>query len=83
MAVMHARGELQVGQRFVHKSIIDSTFECEIVSTTKVGTKDAIIPTIAGQAWITDLTTLVVDPTDPYPLGYQISDTWPDGFALS
>lgn len=82
MAVMHARGELQVGETFVHKSIIDSTFNCRIESTTKVGNKDAIVPSIAGQAWITDLTTLVLDPTDPYPQGYKISDTWPQGYDL-
>ena len=82
MAVMHARGELKVGERFIHKSIIDSTFDCRIESTTKVGNKDAIIPSIAGQAWITDLTTLVLDPTDPYPNGYQLSDTWLSGLEL-
>ena len=82
LAVMHARGELKVGETFIHKSIIDSTFECKIESTTKVGNKDAIIPSIAGQAWITDLTTLVLDPTDPYPSGYQLSDTWPKGLEL-
>jgi proline racemase len=82
MAVMHARGELKVGERFIHKSIIDSTFDCRIESTTKVGNKDAIVPSIAGQAWITDLTTLVLDPTDPYPNGYQLSDTWLSGLEL-
>ncbi|MEI6405821.1 MAG: proline racemase family protein [Actinomycetes bacterium] len=79
MAVMHARGELKVGERFVHKSIIDSTFDCRIESTTTVGNKPAVIPSIAGQAWITDLTTLVLDPTDPYPQGYRLTDTWPQG----
>ena len=77
MAVMHARGQLQVGERFVHKSIIDSTFDCRIESTTTVGSKPAIVPSVAGQAWITDLSTIVLDPTDPYPGGYRIADTWP------
>ena len=82
LAVMHARGEIKVGERFVHKSIIDSTFDCRIESTTKVGNIDAIVPSIAGQAWITDLTTLVLDPTDPYPEGYKLSDTWMSGLEL-
>lgn len=82
MAVMHARGELQVGERFIHKSIIDSTFDCRIESTTKVGNKDAVVPSIAGQAWITDLSTLVLDPTDPYPTGYQVADSWPEGLSV-
>lgn len=82
MAVMHARGELAVGERFVHKSIIDSTFDCRIESVTTVGPKAAIVPSVAGQAWITDLTTVVLDPTDPYPTGYQISDTYPRGYSV-
>ena len=79
MAVMHARGELEVGERFVHTSIIDSTFDCRIESTTTVGGKDAIVPSIAGQAWITEFSTMVLDPSDPYPSGYRLTDTWPKG----
>jgi len=82
MAVMHARGQLKVGERFIHKSIIDSTFDCRIEATTSVADKAAIVPSIAGQAWITQLTTLVLDPSDPYPEGYQITDTWPIGLQL-
>ena len=82
MAVMHARGELAVGEPFVHTSIIDSRFECRIESTTTVGGVPAVVPSIAGQAWITDLTTLVLDPTDPYPGGYRLTDTWPVGLSV-
>ncbi|MBL8930496.1 MAG: proline racemase family protein, partial [Kineosporiaceae bacterium] len=71
MALMHARGELAVGEPFVHTSIIDSRFECRIESTTTVGGVPAVVPSIAGQAWITDLTTLVLDPSDPYQNGYR------------
>jgi proline racemase len=81
MAVMHARGELAVGEPFVHTSIIDSRFECRIESRTTVGAVPAIVPSIAGQAWITDLTTLVLDPTDPYQEGYRLTDTWPSGLS--
>jgi proline racemase len=82
MAVMHARGELAIGEPFVHTSIIDSRFECRIECTTTVGGVPAVVPSIAGQAWITDLTTLVLDPTDPYPNGYRLTDTWPLGLSV-
>lgn len=82
LAVMHARGEIAVGERFVHTSIIDSRFDCRIESETQVGGTPAIVPSIAGQAWITDLTTLVLDPSDPYPSGYRLTDTWPLGLSL-
>ena len=47
-----------------------------------MGNHPAIIPTISGQAWITGQSTLMLDPADPWPAGYRISDTWPkDGAA--
>ena len=76
LAVMHARGEITVGERFRHRSIIGTVFEGVIHSTTTVGTVPAVIPTVAGQAWITDLTTIGIDPSDPFPTGYTLSDSW-------
>jgi proline racemase len=37
----------------------------------------AIVPTISGRACITGTHQLMLDPTDPWPKGYQIADTWP------
>jgi proline racemase len=77
MAVLSAKGLLRPGQRYIGRSIIESRFIGEIVGTAKVGNRDAIIPTITGRAWITGQSTLMLDPEDPYPAGYKISDTWP------
>ena len=77
MAVLHAKGLLHEGQRYIGRSIIESRFIGEIVGTTVVGNHAAIIPTITGRAWITGQSTLMLDPDDPYPAGYRISDTWP------
>jgi proline racemase len=77
MAVLHAKGLLRAGQRYIGRSIIESRFIGEILGTTKVGSLDAVIPTITGRAWITGQSTLMLDPEDPYPQGYKISDTWP------
>ena len=77
MAVLHAKGLLRAGQRYIGRSIIESRFIGEILGTTKVGHLDAVIPTITGRAWITGQSTLMLDPEDPYPQGYKISDTWP------
>ncbi len=76
LAVMHARGEIAVGERFRHRSIIGTVFEGVIQSTTTIGTVPAVIPTVAGQAWITDLSTIGIDPSDPFPTGYTLSDSW-------
>lgn len=78
MSVLHARGELAVGEAFTGVSIIDSEFHCQIEAATMIGGKDAIIPSISGRAWITGQRTEMLDPNDPWQRGYRLSDTWPN-----
>ena len=77
MAVLHAKGLLHKGNRLIGRSIIDSRFDCSIVSETTVGDKKAIIPSIRGRAWISGTHQIMLDPDDPWPEGYRLSDTWP------
>jgi proline racemase len=65
MAVMHARGELKIGEGITLVSIIGSRF---------VG---RIVPSISGRAWITGTYQHMLDPDDPWPAGYRLTDTWP------
>mmetsp|Transcript_13715 Transcript_13715/g.44795 ORF Transcript_13715/g.44795 Transcript_13715/m.44795 type:complete len:414 (+) Transcript_13715:89-1330(+) len=81
MAVLHARGELAIGQDFVHESILGTTFVGRLLSTVPVGqgTSDevvGVVPTIRGRAWVTQYATIVLDPTDPFPEGYTMGDIW-------
>ena len=76
LAALHARGLMKVGDSMTHASAIGSTFEGRIVEETRVGDRDAIVPAIRGSAWITGIWQVLVDPTDPYPEGYLLSDTW-------
>jgi proline racemase len=76
MAVLHARGLLKPGQGITHESIIGSRFEGRIVGETSVNGTPAIQTTIKGRAWITGLHQYFVDPTDPWPAGYVVADTW-------
>jgi proline racemase len=78
MAVLHARGEMRAGDCLIGRSIIDSRFECRIVEETLVGDRPAIVPAIRGRAWITGTHQLMLDPEDPWPDGYRVSDTWPE-----
>ncbi|MDF3863285.1 proline racemase family protein [Pseudomonas denitrificans (nom. rej.)] len=80
MAVLHAKGQLKDGERFVGHSIIDSKFHCRIDGLTSVGGKPAIHPCISGRAWITGTHQHLLDPSDPWPEGYRLSDTWPNGY---
>ncbi len=79
MAVMHARGELKIGEPYIARSIIDSRFRCSIAETVDYFRQPAIVPTIAGRGWITGTHQLMCDPDDPWPGGYRLSDTWPQG----
>jgi len=77
MAALHARGLMHAGESMSHASVLGSSFEGRIVSETTVGGRTAIVPAIRGSAWITGITQVLVDPTDPFPEGYLLSDTWP------
>lgn len=76
MATLHARGQLKIGERFVGRSIIGSRFDCQLLGETTVGGRAAVVPTLRGRAWITGMQQLMLDPADPWPLGYRLSDTW-------
>ncbi|MCM3570196.1 proline racemase family protein [Neobacillus mesonae] len=76
LAVMAAKGRIQKGERFENQSITGTKFVSRIVDYTKVGHKDAVVPAIAGQAWITGIMELGTDPTDPIAYGHQVSDIW-------
>jgi 4-hydroxyproline epimerase len=72
MAQLAAKGHLKEGDTFVHESIIGSLFEGKIEATTKVGSKPAIIPSIAGWARQTGKNVITVDPDDPFWRGFQV-----------
>ena len=76
LAVLHARGEIAPGERFVHESVIGTQFVGVIEELTTVGPYPAVVPSVAGQAWITEISQVGLDPTDPFPTGYTLSDTW-------
>ncbi|MCV0429329.1 MAG: proline racemase family protein [Roseibium sp.] len=76
MALMAVRGQLSVGQEFEAKSIINSTFTGKILSEQAVGNKTGIVPEISGRAWVTGIHQHMLDPGDPWPGGYRLSDTW-------
>jgi proline racemase len=77
LAALQARGLMRVGDSMTHASVIGSTFDGRIVREVKLAGTRAIVPAIRGTAWITGVTRVLVDPTDPFPEGYTLSDTWP------
>jgi len=72
LALMFARGEIGIGETFVHESIVGSVFHCKVVSTTEVAGIPAIIPEIKGNAFITGMHTFMIDPDDPFKHGFNL-----------
>ena len=72
MAQWTARGDLGVGDTFVHESIIGSLFTGRVESRMKLGDIDAIIPSIEGWARIIGFNTIFIDDDDPYARGFQV-----------
>lgn len=77
MAVLHAKGLMKNGDSYIGRSVIASRFIGRITGETTVGNHKAIIPQITGRAWVSGTSTLMLDPADPWPGGYKVSDTWP------
>ena len=76
MAVLHARGQMGQGDRLTAVSLIGSEFSGRILGTAQVGDLPAIVPEISGRGWITGIHQHMLDPADPWPEGYRLTDTW-------
>ena len=72
MAQLAARGALNLGDSFVHESIIGSLFHGRAESVAAVGNYPAIVPSIEGWARMTGLNTIFVDDRDPFAHGFQV-----------
>ncbi len=72
MAQLAAKGELGVGDEFVHESIIGSLFKGRVEATTTLANRPAIIPSIGGWARQTGTNTITIDDRDPYAHGFVV-----------
>ena len=76
MAVLHARGQMSEADRLTAVSLIGSEFQGRILGTVDLAGLPAIRPEISGRGWITGIHQHMLDPSDPWPGGYRLSDTW-------
>ena len=72
MAQLAGKGKLNVGDDFVHESIIGSLFDGRVEATAKVGNHDAIVLSISGWARQHGINTILVDDRDPFAHGFQV-----------
>ena len=71
MAELWSRGELAIGEDFVNESFIGSRFTGRLLRETTVSGIPAVVPTITGRAWVTGIGQYLLDPSDPFPTGFQ------------
>jgi len=72
LALLKAKGKIQIGQSLQFESILGTTFSGKIVEETTVGQLSAIIPEVEGQAFITGRHKFFIDPDDPLKEGYLL-----------
>ena len=76
LAVLHARAQIGPDEVLVSQSVLGTEFHCRIEALCQVGGMPAISPSLRGRAWITGSHQYSLDPDDPFPQGYTLSDTW-------
>lgn len=82
MAIRQARGEVKVGDKVQARSIIGGVFEVEFVGETRVANRPAVLTRVAGRAWVHGMHTMGLDPSDPFPRGFLLTDTWGESLDL-
>ena len=72
MAVLSAMGLLAPEQTFTHESIIGTRFRGRVERESTVGSLPAIVPQLAGEAFMTGSHTFVIDDQDPLRYGFRL-----------
>ncbi len=70
LAALYARGEISVGEEFIHESLFGTVMKARVLEETRVGDYPAIIPEITARAYITGFAQFVTDPEDPLKDGF-------------
>lgn len=79
LALLHQRGQLEVGQPFVNEGLLGTTFKARIVREFEIEDPatnskiPAIVPEVSGTAHIIGLHHFVLTPEDPFPEGFLIA----------
>ena len=76
MAQLFAKGQLKIGDTFIHESYIGSQFVGKIEQIVALDTEDgkisAIMPSIEGWARVFGKNCITIDDDDPYAFGFVV-----------
>ncbi|WP_027257907.1 proline racemase family protein [Leisingera aquimarina] len=76
MALLHAKGEITTGEKITTRSIINGEFSAELIGEAQIGPYQGSRVRVTGQCWIYGMSQIGLDPSDPFPSGFILSDTW-------
>ncbi len=73
MAALYAEDRLDLRQPFVNQSIIGTRFTGRLLREEQLAGCKAVVPEIAGNAYVTGFQQFVVDPDDPLKEGFHLA----------
>jgi len=76
LATLFARGQINVGDRKVSRSIIGGEFLAQSIGETDVAGRRAVLPRITGRGYVYGREQLFLRSDDPFAAGFALSDTW-------
>lgn len=72
MAVLFARGEIEMGEEYIHESVLGTVMRGRVLEETSVSRIPAVVPEITARAHITAFSQVVLDPEDPLRDGFLL-----------
>lgn len=72
LATLYCKKEIEIGEIFVHESIVGSLFRARVLKETKIKDIKAVITEITGSAWIMGMHKFIYNEKDPLKEGYLI-----------
>jgi proline racemase len=76
LAVRYARGRLRIGETLVTESILGTRFSAvatgEAVEMASLTPYPAIYPRVEGRAYLTGLHQIIIEPDDPFLVGFML-----------
>jgi len=72
LAILHARGEIELDQQIIVESLIGSRFRGQAVEPTAYGPYPAVIPEVEGRAHVTGRHEFLLDPSDDLRHGFLL-----------
>jgi len=72
LATLFAKGEIGIGEEFVHESIVGSLFRGQVLEKTEVAGCPAIVAQISGSAWLMGMHKFFYNPADELADGFLL-----------